>query len=186
MYQIIEWASLTVHKDWHVRYDTNSYSVPYNNIGKNAEIRASFEHIEVFVNHELVARHRRSYERGKRETVKEHGPQAAMEYLATHRPHVLAQANAIGPKTRELVALLLDDPVVDRLRSARGIVFLTKNYPPERIENACARALFFSIPHYHNVKHILEKGLDNEECEHPVDANGQAHFMFVRDRQLYN
>lgn len=185
-YEIVEWSSnVTVRPHWHVQYETNLYSVPYRNRGKKAEIRATAGHVEMFIDHELVARHARCYERGKKVTLKEHGPEAAIEYLETTRPFLLKKADAIGPHTRRLVESLLEDRVIDRTRSARGIVFLTKKYPPGRIEKACERALFFNIPYYQNVKHILERKLEEGPLEHVSDANGQLLFMFARDGNAY-
>ncbi len=186
LYEIVEWSSnVTVRPYWHVQYETNLYSVPYRNCGKKAEIRATTGHVEVFIDHELVARHGRCYERGKKITVREHGPAASFEYLEMTRSFLLRKADTIGPHARRVIESLLDDSVIDRTRSARGIVFLTKKYPPARIEKACKRALFFNIPHYHNVKHILERKLDEEPMEHVPDVNGQLPLMFARDGSAY-
>jgi transposase len=185
-YQIVEWTVVKVRNDWHVQFDTNYYSVPYQHRAKEAGIRISDSLIEVFIGHELVARHQRSHERGKRITVRDHGPEASIEYLEATRSFILKKAQTIGPKTHEVVSALLGDTVIDRSRSARGIVFLTKKYPPQRIEKACARAIFYAVPHYHNIKHILEKNLDMEALEPHVDAKGQLYFMFNRDRRQYN
>jgi hypothetical protein len=185
-FRIIEFATVTVRPDWHVQFATNHYSVPYEHRGKEAEIRATDDRIEVSVGHELVAWHVRSYQRGKRITVKEHGPAASIEYLEASREFILKKAHAIGPKAFEVVTALLGDTVIDRRRGARGIVFLTKEYPSSRIEKACERALFFGIPQYHNVKHILERNLENEPLEQHADASGQMHFNYARDRRMYN
>jgi transposase len=184
-YEIVEWSTVTVRPSWHVQYETNQYSVPYKNRGKKAEIRATTEHIEVYVDHELVARHGRCCERGKRITVKDHGPEASIEYLEMTRSFLLKKSEAIGPHARRVIETLLDDPVIDRTRSARGIVFLTKKFPPARIEKACERALSFNIPHYLNVKHILERRLDEEPLEHVSDASGQLSLKFARDGSMY-
>jgi transposase len=184
-YEIAEWSTAAVRPSWHVQYETNQYSVPYKNRGKKAEIRATTTHVEVYVDHELVARHGRCYERGKRITVKEHGPEASIEYLEMTRPFLLRKSEAIGPHARRVIEALLDDTVIDRTRSARGIVFLTKKFPPARIEKACERALSFNIPYYHNVKHILERRLDEEPIEHVSDASGQLPLKFARDGSMY-
>jgi Transposase and inactivated derivatives len=184
-YQIVEWAGVTVRPDWHVQFERNFYSVPYKNRGKKAEIRATTGHVEVFIDHELVARHGRCYERGKKITVKDHGPSASIEYLEMTRSFLLKKSETIGPHARQVIESLLNDPVIDRTRSARGIVFLTKKFPSSRIEKACERALCFNIPHYHNVKHILQRGLDEESIEHIPDANGQLSLKFARDGSIY-
>lgn len=185
-YEPVEWATVKVRLDWHVQYASSYYSVPYKNRGKSAEIRASSQWIEVFIEHELIARHRRNMERGRRVTVKEHGPTASMEYLESSRSFILDKALKIGVNAEKVVRMLLDDSVIDRRRSALGIVFLTKRFPAERIEKACVRALFFNISHYHNVKNILEKNMEDLPMENPVDARGQMFFVFSRDESLYH
>jgi len=52
--------------------------------------------------------------------------------------------------------------VLDNLRAVQGIVKLRKRYGTNRLNTACQRALAFDNLHYHAVKQILEKGLDQQ------------------------
>ena len=62
---------------------------------------------------------------------------------------------------------LLDDPAVDRLRTAHRLLSLGKRFGDERLEMACDRALQFDEPAYVTVKHILAQGLDAQPAEIP-------------------
>jgi hypothetical protein len=185
-HSIIEYAQpITVHDDWHVRFNTVRYSVPYRHRGRtDARIRASFSVIDVFIDNELVARHMRSRTRGAKVTVKEHGPQASMEYLALSKERLLSFAAEIGSSTRRFVSGFLKEGQQFNLRSARAVVFLTRRYPAARIEQACAHAIEHDLHTYYNIKNILEKKLENTTGI-PVDANGQCHFMFERTGDEY-
>jgi transposase len=46
-------------------------------------------------------------------------------------------------------------------RSCLGIIRLSKTYSPERVENACKRALEIGAYNYRSVKSLLQRGLEN-------------------------
>lgn len=54
-------------------------------------------------------------------------------------------------------------------RNCLGIIRLSKKYMPERVENACKRALTVEAYNYRSVKSILQTGLDKvaylDECK---------------------
>jgi len=45
-------------------------------------------------------------------------------------------------------------------RNCLGIIRLSKQYTPERVENACKRALAADAYNYRSIKSILQTGLD--------------------------
>jgi hypothetical protein len=46
-------------------------------------------------------------------------------------------------------------------RGCLGIIRLSKTYSPERVENACRRALELQAYNYRSVKSLLERKLEN-------------------------
>jgi transposase len=46
-------------------------------------------------------------------------------------------------------------------RGCLGIIRLSKTYSPERVENACKRALELQAYNYKSVKSLLERSLEN-------------------------
>ena len=56
-----------------------------------------------------------------------------------------------------------DDKVLDKLRTAQGILSLKTTYGNERLEAACHRALVFQTLNYRSIKAILKSGIDSEE-----------------------
>jgi hypothetical protein len=59
-----------------------------------------------------------------------------------------------------LIARLLSDRIVERLRAAQNVLRLAKSYPAARLEAACTRALAHDSPFYRTVKTILAGGHD--------------------------
>ena len=47
--------------DYHVEFDGRYYSVPYQYAGRQLDLRATVNNIEVFCEHERIASHIRSY-----------------------------------------------------------------------------------------------------------------------------
>ena len=50
-------------------------------------------------------------------------------------------------------------------RSCLGLIRLAKLYPPERVEQACRRALDLEAYNYRSVKSLLERNLENMDPE---------------------
>ena len=90
----------------------------------------------------------------------DHLPPDARTFFAHDRAWCLEQAGRVGPACAELIARLLADRIVERLRAAQGVLRLQKSYAPARLEAACARALAHESPHYRTVKTILAGGHD--------------------------
>ncbi len=95
----------------------------------------------------------------------DHLPPEKVAGLTVNRDACRALAATIGPATDQIVVSLLDDPAVDRLRTANRLLALGKRFGDERLEMACDRALQFDEPAYVTVKHILAQGLDAQPAE---------------------
>jgi hypothetical protein len=61
-----------------------------------------------------------------------------------------------------VVETLLGDRPLYRLRSVQAILRLEETVGAERLESACARALYFGDPSYRRIKAILNAALDRE------------------------
>ena len=66
----------------------------------------------------------------------------------------------VGPYCLAMIERLFANGVLDRLRSAQGVISLIKGYGSDRVEAACRRALAFENLGYRSVKTILDKDLD--------------------------
>lgn len=102
-----------------------------------------------------------------------------MAGLLLERPACQAAATDIGPATAQVVAHLLADPAVDRLRPIISLLRLRETYGDTRLEAACARAVRFDQYRYSLIKRILEQGRDQTPLL-PVSAPPGTAQTFVR------
>ncbi|MBV6422970.1 MAG: hypothetical protein NAOJABEB_00757 [Steroidobacteraceae bacterium] len=149
------WAQAKVHRDCHVQFERSLYSVPFTLVGRVLWLRATDTSVTVYEDHRLVAQHLRAHHEGTRRTVRAHLPPQAQAFFLRDRHWCEAQASQIGPAAAELVATLLADRIVERLRAAQGIIHLATRFDPAIVEAACRRALDHDSPHYRTVKTLL-------------------------------
>lgn len=149
------WQPVKVHRDCHVAYERALYSVPFRLVGQTLWLRSTDTLVAIYHGHQQVAAHRRARRPGERLTVRDHLPPEAVWFLSRDRQWCLEQAGRIGKATQALVAWLLNDKVLERLRAAQGVLRLAEQYGNARLEAACERALAHASPYYRTVKTIL-------------------------------
>ena len=67
-----EWIETAARRSPYVRFDANRYSIPHDRVGRALQIAAEVERVRIFDRHELIAAHRRSWDRGQRIEEPEH------------------------------------------------------------------------------------------------------------------
>ncbi len=104
--ELASWAKVLVHRDAHVQYETNYYSVPFRLIGCDLWLRATDTMVTLYREHEAVASHVRLTGKGLRDTVTDHMPPEAQAWQMqnTQAPDwrllVRAQTITARPATR--------------------------------------------------------------------------------------
>lgn len=157
-YEFAEWRRAKVHPDYHVEVKRAYYSVPYRLIGERVDVRLTAHSVEVFYGGERVAAHLRSAERGRRRTEEAHRPQRHVAVIELTFARLLERATAVGPSTVELLrrqSAHRKHPE-ETLRSAQGILRLSADFSPEKLERACARALALQSYSYRTVRALIE------------------------------
>ena len=163
-YVFADWKKAKVNIDYHIEVDHHDYSVPYQLIHEEMDVRLTGMSLEIFFKGRRVATHRRSYRRGGYTTLPEHRPKSHQKYLEWSPSRIIHWASQIGPYTQKLaVSILQQRPHPEQgYRSCLGLLRLGKTYSPERLEAACSRALDIKAYSYKNVESILKKGLDQQ------------------------
>ncbi len=178
-YEYAEWKRATVNIDYHVEVDYHFYSVPYQLAREKVDIRFTSTTVEVLFKNRRVASHQRSYLRGKFTTLTEHMPKSHQRYLEWTPSRIIKWAAKNGPSTEKLVAKVMESrPHPEQgFRSSLGIIRLADHYTPQRLENACTRALAINGYSYKNVKSILKNNLDQQPLlfDHPEEAASPFH-----------
>jgi transposase len=163
-YEYAEWKKARVSIDYHIEIEHHYYSVPYQLVKEQVEVRLTSSTVEVLFKNRRVASHQRSYHRGGFTTLREHMPKAHQKYLDWTPSRIIRWAGKNGPSTKRLVTKVMENkPHPEQgFRSCLGIIRLAKRYSPERLEKACVRALAINGYSYKSVQSILKNGLDQQ------------------------
>jgi transposase len=180
-FTLCEVKPVTVHPDCHVQIAGSYYSVPYRYVGQTLEAYVSERVVELYHGQDLIATHIRSARPGQWHTRLEDYPPEKAEYLKRTPEHCRQLAFRVGPATRQVVESLLAERPLDRLRAVQAILRLQESVGPQRLEAACARALYFGEVSYRRIKGILNAALDREPLpEAAAPPAIQPAFVFAR------
>lgn len=176
-YPFIQWKTAKVNIDYHIEVDRHFYSVPYQLVNEQVDVRLGTHLVEVLFKNKRVASHVRSYIPGRATTCPEHRPKAHREYLEWTPSRIIAWAEKTGPHTAKLVeAIMAAKPHPEQgYRACLGIIRLGDKYTPQRLEAACKRSLAIKAHSYKSVKSILKTGLDQMPLVSKTLAPGPTH-----------
>ncbi len=163
-------SSLTVQRNYHIQLsdDHRYYSVPYQYVGKKVKVLYDPQTVEVYLEHQRIALHRRDTHHKAYITTPEHMPARHEQMLRIKgwsRDQLLAQAEQIGPDTHRAAGLMLQNSICieQNYKACFGMLMLHKKFGKDRLEAACARALNGSRVNYTLIKTILHRGLDKQQ-----------------------
>ena len=187
-YEYAEWKKARVNIDYHVEVNRHYYSVPYQLARQQVDVRLTSTTVEILFKNRRLTSHKRSYVPGQHTTLNEHMPKSHQRYREWTPSRIIRWAGENGPKTKKLVSRILDSrPHPEQgYRSCLGIISLAKHYSPERLENACSRALIIKGFSYKSVKSILKNGLDQQPLlfDHSENTSPLSHDN-IRGKHYY-
>jgi hypothetical protein len=169
------WARAKIGPDIHAQVDRVLYSVPWQHIGKTADVRITATMVQFFIGGQLVKTHPRKG-RGKQTDFGDYPPEKIAFHMRTPA-WCRRQAAGIGPACEQVIADLLADNALYRLRAAQGVIGLADKCDPARLEAACAKALAAGDPSYRTVKGILAAGAERDDPPAAAGDGGAAAFL---------
>jgi transposase len=188
-YEYADWKRARVNIDYHVEVDRHYYSVPYQLVREQVDVRLTSTTVEILFKNRRVTSHKRNYVPGQHTTLNEHMPKSHQRFLEWTPSRIIKWAARNGPKTEKLVIRILENrPHPEQgFRSALGIIRLADHYSPERLERACTRALAIRAYSYKSVKSILKNGLDRQPLlfESTEQAQSPTHHN-IRGKHYYS
>jgi len=163
-YEYAEWYKAKVQLNYHIEVDHHYYSVSYRLLRERLDIRLTATIVEAFHRGERVAAHVRSYVKGGYTTLPEHMPPSHRYYAEWNPARFIQWAGKTGESTARLVEKILTTrPYPEQgYKACLGIINLTRDYDPVRVEAAARRALKFQTCSYRSMKAILSAGLDRQ------------------------
>ncbi len=180
-FEIAEWKNAKVNIDYHVELDRHYYSVPYRHIHKEVRIRYTKDIVEIFLNSQRIASHKKNNFAGGHSTITDHMPDGHREHMEWNPSRILRWAKKIGSSTSSVVHMIMHSRrhPEQGYRSCLGILRLGKHYGDQRLEAACKRAVEYEEYRYKYIRTILEKGLDKQNSDLP-DTQPQLNHRNVR------
>jgi transposase len=165
-------ALAKVQKNYHVELgeDKHFYSVPFQYIGQQTRVLYDSWQVEVFINMDCIATHRRSRIQWGYTTVEQHMPDSHKYYMKTlawTREYFEGIAAKAGPSSLQLFKKVMDSKkfVEQSYLGCRGLKRLMEQYGNTRFENACSIALQYGHASYGIVANILKNGTDKNNTQ---------------------
>jgi transposase len=191
-YEIAAWKKATVAYNYHISVNGCYYSVPYEYIKHQVDVRVTSRMVEVFYNGVRICSHPKlSGNSSQYRTTDEHMPPSHRKTGDWNGERFVSWAESMGPNTTEVIRSLLSRYKVEQqgYRSCMGILKMADKYSVERLESACARALSYTPqPSYKNIAAILQSGQDKSktpENKHTSKTPADETHSFIRGARYY-
>ena len=161
-YEYAEWRKATVNIDYHIEVEGHYYSVPFRLMREKLDVRLNAATIEALHKGERVAAHAKSSVKGAHSTLKEHMPPEHRFYAEWSPSRFIQWAGNTGTATAQLVEKIMASRTYPEqgYRSCLGIIRLSRQYEPSRVEAAARRALKYNTCSFRSMRSILALGLD--------------------------
>jgi len=186
-YEYAEWSKAKVQLNYHIEVDRHYYSVPYQLLHERLDIRLTATIVETFHKGERVAAHVRLYTKNGYTTLPEHMPPSHRYYAEWNPARFIQWAGKTGEATARLVEKVLSTrPYPEQgYKACLGIINLTRDYDPPRVEAAARRALEFNSCSYRSMKAILSAGLDRHDNGAQPALPGLLPHQNIRGQEYY-
>ncbi len=199
LYEHKSCSKATIQSNYHVLLSKDKcyYSVPYKYYGESilngkkkikAEMYYTVDNVEIYFKNERIAVHKRDHLGKKYITNQDHMPEKHRRYLERWNPEKIT---AIAKSKGESVADLVDQIIAKHkhpeqtYNTCRGIIFLSRNYSPERLNKACKKALYLGYYSYNAVKEILKNNREEMEVEKDLFSQTLPEHSNIRGKNYF-
>ncbi len=184
------WAECNkVHADHHIQFCKALYSVPNTYLGKHVTVRGDRALVRIFYKGKLIKTHPVQKPGGRRTDYEDY-PLELQPYARRDPERMIRQARKMGTETGRFMEQLLAGPFPwCMLRQAQKLIRLGDKYGPERLEDACQRALAFELLNVKRVERILLKGYSRDRAAEAL-CSSQAELVplparFLRPKESF-
>ena len=146
-YEPSVWKQQTVGNDYLISDGVNKYSVPFDLIGEQVQIRLTKDLVEVYFKGSRMTSHKRLEKYSVQPVVKsEHMPTNHRAYMDCNADEFKSWAETVGKYTEEVIKYFLTSGSVPEqgYKACISLKKLGKRYGKTKLEAACERMLAFS------------------------------------------
>ncbi len=190
-FELAVWKVSTVQYNYHIIIDNQNYSVPFEYIKHKVDVRLTKRMVEIFSGGERIASHVRLFGRSNQySTLESHMPpnhQQYQQYQQWNGDRFKSWAAKVGANTASVVETILTNYKVEQqgYKACMALLKLSDKYTAERLENACAKALSYTLrPNYKVISSILSSGQDKPTIKEVPTPKPSA-YGFVRGADHY-
>ena len=180
-YQYVEIRRCRVNIDYHVEYDKHHYSVPHQYVGEQIELHAGEHLIQLYFRQQRIASHARAYRPGMT-TEACHMPTRHRKHQQWNPGRLKNWAKDVGPEVLRWVSARLEEREhpEQAYRVCLGLLGLSREYPPERLNASCQIANREGLTRLKQVKSILHSNRDKLPQQLPLTTELPQHHENIR------
>ena len=185
-FEVADWITRTVGRDYAVSVHGVAYSVPYQYVKHEVDVRVGQRTVSVFLDGERIAMHARSFDKGEPVVDESHRPEWHVEYLNRNAGHYRQRAlDEIGPCAKRVVDSILEAGRAEEegYRSCAALLKLARKNGADAVERACERACAITArPSLKTVKILVRKAADPDADS---VAKAMQDYALLRDEEYY-
>lgn len=177
-YEMRKIKQVTVMKNGHVylNEDQHYYSVPYDLIGKKLRLQYSRSEVELYLQYELVATHKRIRSPHNYTTDPAHMPAQHLYVMEWSPTFFIEKAKAIDPVVEYYISQVIakKQHPEQAYKACQGILSFARRVGNLRLIKACKRANEIGYYNYKIIEDILKNNLDRYD-EDPQPTHMPVH-----------
>ncbi|MEN9825565.1 MAG: hypothetical protein RI953_1310 [Pseudomonadota bacterium] len=182
-FELVTRKRAKVNIDYHIELQRAYYSVPFQHVGQDVEIRYTRLMVEILHQGKVIAVHQRLSKLGARQTIPEHMPSHHRKMMDWNPQRILRWAlDAAGPNTKQLCEALMgrQKHPEQGYRSCIALIRMADKYGSELLESTAAKVLNRNQQSVFEVEKLirLEKAKQNptSKVQHHENIRGAAYY----------
>jgi len=187
-FELSEWRQATVQTNYHVACMKQNYSIPFEYIGRQVDVRITKSAVEVFFSGNRICSHPRLYgPNNQYSTVEDHMPPNHRKDVEWNGDRFRNWASKYGVNTLAVVNVFLSNFKIEQqsYKSCRALLHLADKYSAHRLESACERAFTYTArPSLKSIQTILKSAQDKIPFS-ATNASPSSEYGFARGSQYY-
>jgi transposase len=173
-YPLIERVAVKVGKTPYVRFDLNDYSVPHTKVQRLLTVLADPHEVRIVEGAEILACHRRSYDKGAQIEDPTHIETLVADKRAARRHRGTDRLAQVAPASQDLLVRAAERG--DNLGAiTAALLRLLDRYDAAELEAAIRDALERGVPHPNAVRLALDRRREKRQELPPVAVDLPAH-----------
>lgn len=153
-YDLYYFKKAKVHPDCHIHHEKNYYSVPYQYVGKEVDVKFNQSMVHVYYNCQRISSHSSIKGTYHYSTKHEHYPENKLVEVNYHLNKAKKESRLLGENVELLINRLIGEAryPLKVLRKVQGILSLKNKFTKEELDYGCSEALEFNKLNYDNVR----------------------------------